>query len=275
MKKILVPTDFSKYSMFAAELAAKIAKKTEARVYFIHLINFPTYAGNQLFQDYQNVAENLFIMKYVRQKFKELFKEPFLQGVNVAEVVSFHSVNEAITELAEKNGIDLIVMGTHGSEGFMEKVVGSTTEKIVSLSNIPVITCKNKMVDGDFENLVFAYDNSTGLDKAFSTVKDIADVFGSKINLLRVVTPGNFESTEKAKRDMDEFAKSVQLKSYESHVYNAFEVEDGIINFGKSLGAGVLATANNGKSTFARIFNTSVTRELIVKSDLPVLTVKL
>ena len=42
MKKILVPIDFSKPSEYAAKMAAKIAKKTSASIYLIHLIELPT-----------------------------------------------------------------------------------------------------------------------------------------------------------------------------------------------------------------------------------------
>ena len=41
MKKILVPIDFSKTSEYACKMAAKIAKKTKATIYLIHLIELP------------------------------------------------------------------------------------------------------------------------------------------------------------------------------------------------------------------------------------------
>jgi nucleotide-binding universal stress UspA family protein len=275
MKKILVPTDFSKYSLYAAEMAARIAKKTDARIFFLHVINFPMYEGNLPFQEYKNVAENLFIMKHVRQKFQELFQQPFLKDVNIAEAVSFDGVYESITEQAQKNEIDLIVMGTHGTSGLMGSVLGSNTEKVVRLSKIPVITVKNKPVEVDFEKIIFACDFSEDIDAAFSKILDFSKTFGSKIELLRVVTIGNFQSTSEAENQLQTFAEKMKLSNYSIHVYNADNVDEGIIEFGRKTGAGVLATANHGKSGFAQLFNSSVTRELVNNSPYPVLTVQI
>jgi nucleotide-binding universal stress UspA family protein len=275
MKKILVPTDFSKYSIYAAEMAARIAKKTDARIFFLHVINFPMYEGNLPFQEYKNVAENLFIMKHVRQKFQELFQQPFLKDVNIAEAVSFDGVYESITEQAQKNEIDLIVMGTHGTSGLMGNVLGSNTEKVVRLSKTPVITVKNKPVEVDFEKIIFACDFSEDIDTAFSRIVDFSKIFNSKIELLRVVTIGNFQSTSEAEEQLQSFAEKMKLNSYSIHVYNADNVDEGIIEFGRKTGAGVIATANHGKSGFAQLFNSSVTRELVNNSPYPVLTVQI
>ncbi|MFN3918244.1 MAG: universal stress protein [Flavobacteriales bacterium] len=275
MKKILVPTDFSKYSIYAAEMAARIAKKTDARIFFLHVINFPMYEGNLPFQEYKNVAENLFIMKHVRQKFQELFQQPFLKNVNIAEAVSFDGVYESITEQAQKNEIDLIVMGTHGASGLMGNVLGSNTEKVVRLSKIPVITVKNKPVEVDFEKIIFACDFSEDIDTAFTKILDFSKIFNSTIELLRVVTIGNFQTTSEAEEQLQTFAEKMKLSNYSTHVYNADNVDEGIIEFGRKTEAGILATANHGKSGFAQLFNSSVTRELVNNSPYPVLTVQI
>ena len=61
MKKILVPTDFSEYAMHAAKLAADIARKYEARIYFLHVVDMPTYESGIIpGQSQQDVAEGLF-----------------------------------------------------------------------------------------------------------------------------------------------------------------------------------------------------------------------
>ena len=49
MKRILVPTDFSKFAYYAAEVAASIAKKTGARVFLLHAIEMPHYSSNDSF----------------------------------------------------------------------------------------------------------------------------------------------------------------------------------------------------------------------------------
>ena len=166
-------------------------------------------------------------------------------------------------------------MGTHGTSGVVENMLGSNTDKVVRLSKIPVITLKNKPVDADFGKVVFACDFTEDIDRAFVSIKDIAELFGAKIELLRVVTQGNFQTTGECEEELTSFAQKQKLSNHSVHVYNANNVDEGIIEFGRKTGAGILATANHGKSSFARLFNSSVTRELVNNSPYPVLTVQI
>jgi len=276
IKKILVPVDFSPCSIHAAEVAAQVARKTDARIYFLHLISFPNYEGNLPYQDYQDIAENLFIMKLVRKKFQELFQQPFLKDVNFAEAVSFHGIYEAITEQAEKNQIDLIVMGTHGTSGFMDKVLGSNTDKVIRMSSLPVITVKNKPEqDNPIDKIVFAVDFAENTDQGFEKVSGFAKLFNAKIELLRVITPNNFQTSVEIDNQMSEFADRTKLSNFSMSTELALSVEEGVIAYSKRTKADFIATVNYGKSTFSQLFNKSVTRELVNESDLPVLTVKL
>ncbi|HEY3237295.1 MAG TPA: universal stress protein, partial [Polyangiaceae bacterium] len=47
-----------------------------------------------------------------------------------------------IVEIAEKDGYDLIAMGTHGRSGFERLLLGSITEKVVRRSTVPVLTVR-------------------------------------------------------------------------------------------------------------------------------------
>ena len=117
MKKILVPTDFSECAEHAVEVAASIAKLTDARLYLLHVMDIPVYDRNDSFQSYSDTAEGIFWMKLVKKRFKELFKKPFLNGVNAVEVLQFDGVYETIAEQAKAHEIDMIVMGSHGDSG--------------------------------------------------------------------------------------------------------------------------------------------------------------
>src|SRR5690554_6999154 len=132
MKKILVPTDFSEYALNAAKLAANLAKKFDARIYFLHVVSMPVYeTGIIPGQSQQDIAEGLFILKKVKMDFQELLSQDFLEGVNVAKAIQYDGVYESIVKQAKENDIDLIVMGTHGSSGYVNDFfIGSNTDKI-------------------------------------------------------------------------------------------------------------------------------------------------
>jgi nucleotide-binding universal stress UspA family protein len=62
--------------------------------------------------------------------------------VRLVPVVRSGSPPEAIKQFTEEEGIDLIVMATHGRTGLRHILMGSVAEKVVRISNIPVLTVK-------------------------------------------------------------------------------------------------------------------------------------
>ncbi|MDX1748112.1 MAG: universal stress protein, partial [Halobacteriales archaeon] len=65
-------------------------------------------------------------------------------GVNHVEGMVGRGVpHRAILEYAKTNGVDLIVMGTHGRTGLDRYLLGSVTEKVVRLAESPVLTVRS------------------------------------------------------------------------------------------------------------------------------------
>lgn len=276
MKKILVPTDFSEYALNAAKLAADIARKFEARIYFIHVVDIPTYETGVIpGQSQQDVAEGLFILKKAKKDFKELLDQDFLKDLNVAEGIQFGGVYEQTVEQAEKHGIDLIVMGTHGTSGFVNDFfVGSNTDKIVRLSKIPVLTVKNEVKDAHFKNIVFASDFDEGVDTSFNRIADIIDYFDAHVDLVRIITRDDYYYSGPMLDIMEDFAKNNGLKDYKCHVYSADSVQTGINEFAQRVNADIVTTVTQGRRGLARLFNGSTTNDVMDSSPLPVMTVK-
>jgi nucleotide-binding universal stress UspA family protein len=276
MKKILVPIDFSDYSMNAAHYAAEIAKKFDSTIYFLHVATIPSYDGNLPFQEQQNIAEGLFILKHIRNKFKQLFEQDFLKGIKVVEAIQFDGVYESITDQAEKNEIDLIVMGTHGSSGAVsDYFIGSHTDKIVRRAVMPVISVREKVEKVAFDRIVFASDFEDDVSKSFQFIKKFAENFNSKIELLRIVTKGDFLTSMECVQIMQSFAQAERLTNYSCHVHNAHDVQSGINEYAVISDTNLITTATNGRKGLALLLNGSVTRDLMKKASVPVLTVKI
>jgi nucleotide-binding universal stress UspA family protein len=275
MKRILVPTDFSSFALDASKTAAKIARKNNAEIIFLHVVSLPSYESGVLpFQDAQNIAENLFILKLVRKNFEELFASDFLKGIKVVEAVSYSAVYDSITENTEKHGIDMIVMGTHGTSGYInDYFIGSNTDKVIRKSKVPVIAVKSYS-DVEFNKVLFAGDFSDSLEKNFEPIKDFANNYNAELMLLHVVTKGDFYYTAPMMKRIDEFAKKNNLKKYSCHVFNAESVQQGINEFAQLNDVDLIATITSGRRGLSRLLNGSVTEDVMHKVDLPVLTIK-
>lgn len=279
MKNILVPTDFSQFALNASKLAAELAKKTGGRIYFLHAVHIPSTGAGNLpgfpSSESQNIPEGILILKHVKKKFKELMELDFLKGVNVGHVIAFDGIFESINKHITEHNIDLVVMGTHGTSGYINDFfIGSNTDKLVRLLETPVIAIRDEVKEKDFKRIVFASDFEQGVEASFDSIQTIIEMFDAHVDLVRIITRDDFYFSEPMLEIMEEFASKQGIKKYKCHVFSADNVQEGINEFAKRNNADMITTITNGRRGLARLFNGSVTGDLLKSSPLPILTVK-
>jgi nucleotide-binding universal stress UspA family protein len=274
MKKILVPIDFSKPSEYAAKMAAKIAKKTSAKVYLIHMIELPSGVIDMGSNSKFSIPESMLYLRKTKEKVLEFKENFFSEDLKVEYFIKKNNPFEGIKKYAEKIDADLIVMGSKGHSEFEEIMIGSNTEKVARTSTIPVLIVKRDAKKFKLKNLVFA-SNFKKEDKAvFNKFIDFAEQFNSKIHLLKVNTPSNFESTREAKEKVLDFIKDYSLPKHSINIYNDTSVEKGILNFSKDINSDLIALCTHGRSGLSHLFSPSVTKNLSKKALKPMLTIK-
>lgn len=274
MKTILVPTDFSECAHHAARFAADIARRSDAKIIFLHVIDIPSYEFGILpGQDSTNVPEMLFLMKRARQQFKELLTQDFLKGVEVAEAVQMDGVYDSIDKQAKEHGVGLIVMGTHGTSGFTsEFFVGSNTDKVVRQSSIPVIALRHQVSVDGIKRIVFASDFEETEKIPFAPFKEMADILGAHVQLLRVVSPDDFAFSGEMIPRMREFAEKHGIEEHSCHIHTAASVQNGIVEFARMNGAGLIGTVTHGRRGLSLLLNGSITSDITSTSHVPVMT---
>jgi nucleotide-binding universal stress UspA family protein len=250
MKKILVPTDFSKTSQTAAEVASGIAKKAGAEVILLHVIEEGAEDSVKITGEvvYEDMEEKLFMMKLIERSKKQLAKlaeDPMFEGVKVRQELRmgtpFHGMRTIITE----HKVDLVVMGTSGRTGLEGMIIGSNTEKVVRHAQCSVLTVQKKPARPDFKNIVYA--TSMGKDEEIfaRVVKRAQEMYDATVHLVRINTPGNFQRDAIVKQYMKDFAKKLMLKNYTINIFNDFSEEEGIIYFADSINADMIAMATH------------------------------
>lgn len=278
MKKILVPTDFSKPALIATDVAADIARRSGAELTLLHVVE--EIVGNSLNVSGQVVAESnwddkLFTMKMIEKGKKQLSKlleDSRFEGVRVKQELRvgspYHGMNAIITE----KKVDLVVMGTSGRSDLEQMLIGSNTEKVVRRSHCPVLTVHNKPATKEFKDIVYA----TSMDKdeeVFSRiVRNTQKLYDSTVHLVRINTPGNFQRDVVVKKYMQDFAKKLQLKNYTLNVFNDVSEEEGIIYFADSINADLIAMATHGRTGFAHVLAGSIAEDVVSHARRPVLT---
>lgn len=274
MKRILVPIDFSKYSEEALKVAAQIARKNKSEIILLHLLELPHQGGDAI-SNGSSIPEIMFYKNAAIGNLEELMDADYLKGIYVSEATKFEKVPEGILEVSKTNKVDLIVMGSHGTSGFEELLVGSNAEKVVRLSEIPVLVVKRNAGDFRAQNLVFASDFSKEIRKPFQKMLEFAKIFDSNLYLVMICTPSSFRTTQVAEKIMHDFVADFDIENYSTHVYNDANIEKGIFNFANSVEADLIAIGTHGRTGLSHFFNGSIGEDVANHSKRPIITFKI
>ena len=142
IKTILVATDFSPAAERAAGYACDLAKLLDARVVVLHAwhMDIPAaYALDGSFAYPPKVVEE--VEAAAKDAVEVLANELSAQrGLRIDGIAVSAPAEAAILDQAERVGADLIVLGTHGRTGLSRVLLGSVAERVVRLSEVPVLT---------------------------------------------------------------------------------------------------------------------------------------
>lgn len=273
MKTLLVPTDFTEYADFALEVAASISKKTGAKIYLLNVIDKIYRKEDGSYNRYEDVTLNgITEHKEVDKRFNERKKKYQLQDVELLKESQFDTVYGSILKYGDQYKADLIIMGAYGNSGSEESFIGSNTERVMRNSSIPVLTIKQRYENFNINNIVFASLFLSEAKRIFPKLKSLAELFNSKIHLLKVITPARFERTPIAIALMNKFAAEFNLKDYTVNLYADNSVEGGIINFSNEVEADIIAITTHGKRRLTYLINGNLTDEVVNESAKAILS---
>jgi nucleotide-binding universal stress UspA family protein len=141
--RILVPLDGSALAERALPSASQWAKAFEAEIILFRVwqplaFAHDGFAGGMSLAELDNAVQGA-VEEYLRQKTQEVEG----QGVRVDWVTQLGPVADRILEAAEKHGANLVVMSTHGRSGIGRWVMGSTADRVLRTSHIPVLLVRS------------------------------------------------------------------------------------------------------------------------------------
>ncbi|MFW5876341.1 MAG: universal stress protein [Myxococcota bacterium] len=140
---ILVATDFSDASRPAIEAAAAQAKAAGAKLSLVHVFDptpmIPPAAIPAPRKMEESVSREL--QEQVEHELVQIRKSA-LAEVDDVQTLALRHANAAfaICDYAEKNDVNLIVVGTHGRTGLAHLLIGSVAERVVRHAKSPVLT---------------------------------------------------------------------------------------------------------------------------------------
>lgn len=141
LKKILCALDLSEHSKNVADYACMLARLSGASIHAIYVA--PTMTQYTGFHVAPNTIEG-FVGEIVSGAESAMadFVSSHFEGMDVQSEVIIGYAKEEILACADRIGADMLIMGTHGRKGVDRILFGSVAEKVVTQSNIPVVTIR-------------------------------------------------------------------------------------------------------------------------------------
>ena len=275
MNHILIPTDFSECANQATEVAFEIAKKTGAKILFLHSLEVPmgwVMMSKDMEDHYPDIRKQ---MGEVKGQLSEMVKIANRNGIKAIQSLAFSDSYKDVAQTLKDKDQDLIVIGSHGRLGVDRFFLGSVATKIMRVAKTPVLIIKKRPENFQFKTIVFASGLEEDTHGAFGRLLNFVEDLGAKnLHFVEITTPHNFKPSKIVRDQMEAFVKEHNFKSLQLHNYNHYNIESGIIEFAHNVKADMIALATHGRSGLSKLFVESIPENLVKYTEIPILSIR-
>lgn len=288
---ILVPVDFSDYSMKATVMAFDVAYRHKARIMLLHSFINPALSKRvQLTDSFsfelaesQEVGNALMraariTMDLFEAQLRQRIKDGEIPPVKFSNLITEGVPEDVINETAKTLSPILIVMGTRGADRKEEELIGSVTAEVLDSCKFPVFSIpENISLErvSDISHLIF-FSNLEQED--LLAIEAIHRLFvHTPLEITIVHVPGKKElssSDRKAIKSLVEYCRN----HYPSFTFNSDEIALGTLGddyrrIAREHKVNLVALPNKKRNVFFRFFNPSLAHRLLLHADIPMLVI--
>tara|TARA_R110001592_G_scaffold35397_10_gene120426 strand:- start:2964 stop:3812 length:849 start_codon:yes stop_codon:yes gene_type:complete len=277
MKTILVPIDFSEQSKHALNFAAQLARKGKLQIQAVNIIEGPqNHTFNTMGDGFANESEDYFFLKQLLEKTKEnmsnLIGSDAYSGVDISGSVEIGNPYQSISKAVADHAADLVVMGSKGSSGIDEVLIGSNTEKVVRHAKCPVITIKSEVKLHAIQNIVLATNLHEEQSRLIEELKKLQALTGAKLHLVKINTTNDFHTQRQMQDEFVRYINDHQLANVHTAIYNETSEEEGILAYAEDVNADMIAIGTHGRTGLLHLLSGSIAEDLVNHSQIPVWT---
>lgn len=288
--EILIPVDFSDYSLSACEFGFRLAEDIHCKVKLLHAFFTPFYPASVPFGDtfsMQSTDQDLFKdVKDRTEKEMQSLVEKIEKRIQLGSIPKIPYKTVLVEGLPEEEIITYsrrirptaIVMGTRGKNAKDMDLIGSVTAEVMEGCATPVFAIPEgaKMRSlSEMKTVVFLTNFQEREFKAFDIMMSFLKPYPLKMYLAHIAK----------KEDVWNEIKLSGIKQRFSKLYPHLEIEYKLIDqneglevvldkFAKEHHVDMISLSSSRRNIFARIFNPGVARRMIFHSDTPLLVIK-
>ena len=273
---ILIPTDFSELSESALKVGIAIAKRQNAVITILHVVNMYSHYGTPdvLLQESGKTPDLIMLMSdKVMGLAADIQKR---SGVRITGKLLSGVPAESICQFASDENINLIVMGTHGVSGLRERFIGSAAFRVIRNAPCPVLTIPGNWQKTDFEKVLFPVRLKPGMLEKYFYARPIIEKNNSEVMLLGLADEKKSETVNEVSLLMDKL--KVQLYTdkvlFHTSLSPSMDFPKTIIDSAIEFEADLIVLSANIDYHFKSFFVGPFAQQVVNHSHLPVLSVR-
>lgn len=180
-RNILVPTDDSECASLAMDYATDLAEQYDATAHVLNVVDSRLVATGPHYDECRDEATDITSTAGDRLAH---------EGISVERAVRTGVPYKAILKCAAEEGIDLVVIGTHGRTGVDRYLLGSVTENVIRRADVPVLTIRTsdeRTVTYPYEDILVPTDGSEESLAAVDPAVNVARTYGATLHSLSAI----------------------------------------------------------------------------------------
>lgn len=287
--KILIPIDFSDYSLSACNIGFDFASKTNCEVILLHSYLGPNFSGSMPFSsdsyntELFDITESKEIAKLAQSKMrkfadklKQAIAQKTLPDIKFKHYVTEGVPEEAILQYARQEKAQLIVMGTRGKSKKELELIGSVTAEVLDSGKFPVFTVPENISINSIDsikNVVFF--NNLYQEDLISFDVFVRLFCHKNINIIYVpiVDKKAPNVEERIDATMDYCRKNYPDFNFSIKRFNDSKFLSDFADFAINDKIDLIIIPNKKKNIFARLFNPSIAHKMLFHTDTPMLVI--
>lgn len=286
--KVLIPVDFSNYSLKACEFGFNFAHNIGAEVVLLHVYFTPIYATSLPYGDvfnYQladednvkNILQKVHAdLNSLSDKVKEKVATGEFPSVKYTCVLREGIPEEEVLRYAKEYRPRIIVMGTRGKNQKDIDLIGSVTAEVIERSRVPVLAIPENTPFKQFSEVKrvafitnFDQRDLIAFDSLISSLKP----FKFAISLIHLSDVKDTWSEIKLGGIKEYFQKQYPLIDISYDVVKNDDLLNSLDSYIKSNHIDIIALTSYKRNIFSRLFNPGIARKMIFHSDTPLLVI--
>ena len=266
---ILCPIDFSEASQVAFTYALQLAEKVYADITLVHVFS-------EIHMDPAVVGEAPIAMLKQQhkiqsdEKFQSYLQAGLTAEINVNREIRYGNTVEEILALGEEKPIDLIVMGTKGENSIQEHILGSITSRVIEQARCPVLAIPEAGALCEVNHLAYALEMEEMDQEMIRKLLQYAELLEAQLHCVHIRQEERpWTETELALfKQLYEWEEEANLLEF--HMLAHENILVGLRKFIEEKHVDVIAL--HSRKHFREFFERSLTRQLVLDTDIPVMT---